>query len=297
VSACRARLPDGRLHFQHGPIDLIVGAEGERDALADALEQAWCRFVPLLDELVAELPLLRRCVDAAVPPAGVVARRMHAAVLPFLPRFVTPMAAVAGSVADEIAACFRVPGIVRAYVNNGGDIALHLAPGATPFEVGVALDRGGDRSVSPRAAPLPAILSIAAEERWRGVATSGWRGRSQSLGIADSVTVLAPDGARADAAATLIANAVDAVHPAIRRLPAASLRDDSDLGDRLVTVAVPPLPSEIVERALDAGEALAAHCVERGLVGAALLALQGRWRAVGAAAAPGADRRRMRAVA
>ena len=43
----------------------------------------------------------------------------------------------------------------------------------------------------------------------RGIATSGWRGRSFSLGIADAVTVLAATAAEADAAATMIANAVD----------------------------------------------------------------------------------------
>jgi len=297
MSARRACLPDGRHHLQHGPIDLIVEADGEPAAVAQALERAWCRFVPLLHELVAELPLLRRCVDSADPPTGAVAARMHTAVLPFLPRFVTPMAAVAGGVADEIVACFRVPGIARAYVNNGGDIALHLAPGAARFRVGVALDRGGDRGAVPRSVSLPATLSVAADDPWRGIATSGWRGRSQSLGIADSVTVVAVDGARADAAATLIANAVDAVHPAIRRLPASSVRDDSDLGDRLVTVAVPPLPHDVIDRALDAGEAQAAHCVARGLVGAAMLSLQGRWRAVGAAAAADAARHRIPAAA
>jgi ApbE superfamily uncharacterized protein (UPF0280 family) len=284
VSAVRARLADGRLHFQHGPIDLIIGAEGDPAAIAQAQAQAWRRFEPLLAELVAELALLRRDVDPARPPAGLVARRMHAAVLPFRPRFVTPMAAVAGGVADEIVACFARPGILRAHVNNGGDIALHLAPGAADYRIGVALDRGGVRGAASRGVELPASLSIAAADPWRGVATSGWRGRSLSLGIADSVTVIAAAGARADAAATMIANAVDVCHPAIRRAPASSLRDDSDLGERLATVEVPPLPAQAVAQALDAGEAQARRCIERGLVGAATLALQGRWRTVGVAA-------------
>ena len=60
----------------------------------------------------------------------------------------------------------------------------------------------------------------------RGIATSGWRGRSFSLGIADAVTVLAATAAEADAAATVIANAVDLPgHPAIdTRAGAASSR-------------------------------------------------------------------------
>ena len=39
------------------------------------------------------------------------------------------MAAVAGAVAQALVVAYRRPGINRAWVNNGGDIALHLAPG------------------------------------------------------------------------------------------------------------------------------------------------------------------------
>ena len=94
----------------------------------------------------------------------------------------------------------------------------------------------------------------------RGVATSGWQGRSHSLGIADAVTVLARCAAVADAAATLIANAVDVDHPGIRREPARVLDEDSDLGDRPVTVAVPALDPETIDAALDAGAHDAAAC-------------------------------------
>ena len=64
---------------------------------------------------------------------------MVGACLPYgkdLGLFITPMAAVAGSVADEIVLSFRKAGIDRAYVNNGGDIALHLTPGQQ-YDVGV----------------------------------------------------------------------------------------------------------------------------------------------------------------
>jgi uncharacterized protein len=206
-------------------------------------------------------------------------------VLPFRPRFVTPMAAVAGAVADTVVACLVAPGVRRAHVNNGGDVALWLAPEAPDYTIGVALDRRGELghgTVAGRArVDLPASLTVRADAPWRGIATSGWRGRSLSLGIADSVTVLARDGAGADAAATMIANAVDIDHASIRRAPALGLRDNSDLGERLATVAVPALPEDAVRRALDAGEAEARRCVDAGLVGAALIALQGRWRAVG----------------
>ena len=122
----------------------------------------------------------------------------------------------------------------------------------------------------------------------RGVATSGWRGRSFSLGIADSVTVLAATAARADAAATVIANAVDADDPRIRRAPANRLRDDSDLGERLVTCAVGALPPAVVDGALAAGAAIAEAEVRAGRAIAAALCLQGRVRTCASAVASAA---------
>jgi hypothetical protein len=270
--ALRRPLDDRRWHFRHGPIDLVIGADGEPTAVGAALETCWQSFEPLLATLAAELPALRSAWRADLPLRGPVARRMGAACAPFardFGLFVTPMAAVAGSVADHLIGCFERPGIERAYINNGGDVALHL-PAGSHVDVGV---------VANIAAPqFDGALRVAAHDGVRGVATSGWRGRSHSFGIADSVTVLAASAAAADAAATLVANHVDADHPAIGRAPAASLRDDTDLGDRLVTVAVPALPAPLVESALDRGAAFAQRCIDAGLIRAALLMLQGRTR-------------------
>ncbi|MCC6608784.1 MAG: UPF0280 family protein [Burkholderiales bacterium] len=275
--AVRAQLGDGRWHFQHGPIDLIIGVEGEAAALHAALESAWARFARVLDELVRELPLLRTpCPPApcSVVPRGPIARRMFDACQPYAGRFglfVTPMAAVAGSVAQEIAASFARPGIRRAWIDNGGDVALWLAGGAS-VDVGMVTDL---------AAPeIAGRLRIAEADTPRGIATSGWRGRSFSLGVADAVTVLADTAAMADAAATMIANAIDVEHPAVQRAPASSLRDDSDLGERAVTVAVGALPADAVELALARGERFARRCIELGLVSQTMLSLQGRSRIV-----------------
>jgi ApbE superfamily uncharacterized protein (UPF0280 family) len=227
-------------------------------------------------------------------------------------RFITAMAAVAGSVAEElIAALAAERGVERAYVNNGGDIALHLAPGARAYEVGIVADAdrhlgralvaqaeaaAARRSISDSCArgwtlaaagaPLLADgrVRIAADSAVRGIATSGWRGRSFSLGIADSATVLARTASAADAAATVLANAVDVHDARIRRAPASSLRDDTDLGERLVTVDVPPLPRPLVEKALDSGAARAEEEVAAGRALGAALCLQGGVRLCPAAA-------------
>ena len=300
----RARLADGRWHFQHGPIDLVIAADGEADAVAAALEAAWLRFVPLLGALAAELPVLRRdarglvrptAADGAgpvpratvpMPVAGVVAARMVQATAALglrFDRFVTPMAAVAGAVAEHVAECFDRAGIRRASVNNGGDIALVLAPGAH-WDIGVVAD--------PSRPDVGATLRIASADRPRGVATSGWHGRSLSLGIADSVTVLADDAPAADAAATLIANEVDLPgHPRIVRRPADEIRDGSDLGRLPVTVGVPDLAPEEIGSALARGAAFARSVIDAGLARHALLTLQGRTVAVGDDAAASAARR------
>jgi hypothetical protein len=270
------RLADGRLHLNDGPIDLIIEAFGETSAVEAAYAAAWRRFATILDELCAELPLLRADPSAGGPaPRGSAARRMAAAVAPFRARrFITPMAAVAGAVAEEtLEAMTTGRALARAYVNDGGDIALHLGPGEA-FSIGM-VDRPDRPSLFGRA-------TIGAAHRVRGVATSGWRGRSFSLGVADAVTVLAASAAVADAAATLIANAVDLPgHPFIERRPAHDLDPQSDLGERRVTVAVGPLTSREIDGALAAGAAEAEFWRRAGLIEAASLRLGERTRLVG----------------
>jgi ApbE superfamily uncharacterized protein (UPF0280 family) len=264
-------LPDGRrLHLQDGPIDLIVEASGSEASVRSAYAAAARRFGGLLDELCGELPQLRRAADPArCVLQGRVARRMYAAVAPFAAdQFITPMAAVAGAVAEEIlGAMLQSAQLARAYVNNGGDIALHLADGEH-FTVGLA--------ERPDAAGLMRTLIIGHDDPTRGVATSGRHGRSFSLGIADAVTVLARTSAQADAAATIIGNAVDLPgHPAVLRRPAHDLQPDSDLGARLVTRDVGELSGDEIEDALESGAACARKLLAAGLIDGAALRLQG----------------------
>lgn len=267
-------LEDGRrLHLNHGPIDLIVEAFGEASECSAAYRQAVARFQTILVELVEELPELR-CPASSRPRtfAGPTARRMEAAVVPLAKQFITPMAAVAGSVADEVL-CALVAGrrLDRAYVNDGGDSAIHLGNGRS-MTLAIA---GTGHGLADR-------LTIRAEDGIRGVATSGWRGRSFSLGIADAVTVLARTGAEADGAATLIANAIDLPgHPAVTRVPARDLAPDSDLGDRLVTQGVGPLSAAEIAIALEGGFAVAEEFRRRGLIVAAALFLGGQARIAG----------------
>ncbi len=269
------RLPDGhRLHLSDGPIDLILGVWGDDSAGAEAAAVA--RAATILDELCNELSLLRApATRGARPATGPVASRMQAAVAPFmLATFITPMAAVAGAVAEAVLAAMAATGIRRGFVNNGGDIALYLAPGER-LTVGL-IDRPDRPSLTARA-----ILDHAGPVR--GIATSGWRGRSHSLGIADAVTVLASTAAAADAAATVIANAVDLPgHPAVTRVPCRAIDPDSDLGDIAVTRAVGALTETEIAAALHRGERVARTVIADGLAHAVALHLAGVTRVIDA---------------
>jgi len=221
---------------------------------------------------------------------------------PFHSVYITPMAAVAGAVAQELIGAYARDGVRRAWINNGGDIALHLAHGESvnigvvsdisqhapfglpqhaPFGLphhapfGLSLSKPpSTRSVRTDAHDLDGSFTVDASMPVRGIATSGWRGRSFSLGIADSVTVLAKTAAMADAAATIVANAVDLDDPRIVRRPANELKDDSDLGDLLVTVDVPMLPADAVQAALERGRRRADDLRRDGLIHSALLVCQ-----------------------
>lgn len=276
--------PERRLHLQHGPIDLIIGVDdpsfsavGQSAKRRDAFAAAQSRFRTILDELVAELPLLRaQALPNGKNAQSAVGRRMMDAVRPFAEsHFITPMAAVAGAVADEILGAIlsafarnERPG--RIYVNNGGDIAVHLEQTAE-FRVRMAHENGtslGDF-----------ILDGAGPSR--GVATSGRGGRSLSMGIADSVTIIAANAAAADAAATIVGNAIDLPgHPQIRRARAIDVVDDSDLGERMVVVGCGRLNDEEVDVALSAGAAMAEELQRAHLIHRAALFLQNRGRLV-----------------
>ena len=282
MQATRRPLSDGRWHFQHGPIDIVLQLVGDASACHDALQRTWQRFESVLPELVSELPLLRQPIANLQKNSfqGEVAGSMwqvtHDMAWAAADGFVTPMAAVAGAVAQALLPCLSQDGVDKAYVNNGGDIALYVQEGQS-WRIGMLSDlqqalRSDVNSelISDGSFVMQHYMPV------RGVATSGWRGRSFSFGIADSVTVLAETAAQADVAATLIANAVNIHHPLIQRQAANSLRDDTDLGGRLVTVDVPRLPPALVKQALQLGLDCAHAMQSRGQVFAAFVCCQGQ---------------------
>jgi uncharacterized protein len=275
MSAVAALLPDGRLHLQHGPIDCLCHAWGAPDEVQSAYSQAAAAFAAILPGLCDELSLLRQPLPNRRPERAI-AVAMHTACMPYAEQFITPMAAVAGAVADAVLANLcHGRNLSKAFVNNGGDIAFQLERGSQ-LHCGLLTDL--------TAPALDGIFHLTHDQPSRGLATSGrackgWGGRSFSFGIADSVTILARTAAQADAAATIVGNQVDLPgHPAIDRRPASSIDPDSDLGDRMITFDVGPLSNRSAALALDAGAAMVDNLLQAGLIEGAVLALQGQFR-------------------
>ncbi len=132
----------------------------------------------------------------------------------------TPLAAVAGAVADSVVlTSSEKERFDRMIFNNGGDIAIECRKKESLPYLNVSGVKGQ-------------LMSL----KIKGIATSGLRGRSFSKGIADSVTVFAKSGAVADAAATYIANNVIIDSPEIRYEFAHKIDDSTDLkGEKIVT--------------------------------------------------------------
>ena len=272
------KLSDDRLQLRHGPIRVVLKAWGDPETVRKAQRLVTRHFPKILPELGEELTALRMPSDGkAAAFKSITAQRMADAAAPFADVFVTPMAAVAGAVAEEILRIMMSAGpLDKAYVNDGGDIALYVGPGQS-LTFGIA----GDFSLGSTPV-LNGTLTIDDAFALQGIATSGAQGRSFSLGIADSVTVLAKTAGVADVAATLIANAVNIERPTIKREKARSLDPDSDLGDQLVTTEVGRLKTEDIDIALDAGLVRAQDYLNRGLIAGACLMLRGESRVIGA---------------
>ena len=147
----------------------------------------------------------------------------------------TPMAAVAGTLADAVADWLFIRGSSKVVVDNGGDIAIRLAAGET-VTVGIRpqINRFDISHIAQLDDRRPS---------W-GVTTSGLGGRSFTRGIASAVTVLAASASVADAAATAIANACFVRDKNIRQAPAEQIDPNTDLAGKMVTISIGKLTGD-----------------------------------------------------
>ncbi len=248
-----------------GPMHLVIKAEKNGRPQIDAAREAAQTAFDCLVRVAAWRGAFRRSALAFTPPPDdPLAATMVAAVAAVGAADLTPMAAVAGTIADAVADRLATMGMHRAVVNNGGDIAVRLAGGQS-VRVGLrsAIDAPG----------IAWVLTLDDRASDWGVATSGLGGRSFTRGIASAVTVVAERTAVADAAATAVANACNVEDENIMRRPAEALDPDTDIAGLTVTVRVGPIHPARQRRALARAAENAEALCEAGLIRGAVISL------------------------
>jgi uncharacterized protein len=235
----------GVITLDYGPMQMTIQAGRNGQPLQPAAADGAKYAASLLDSLARVKHIARKpqsefvnCEYSGYPE---VLQKMITAVRQSGDVTLTPLAAVAGTIADMVADyVVAAAEATKVIVNNGGDIALRLS-GHETVTVGVAPVIGSSYTH---------VLRITANDGVGGIATSGLGGRSFTKGIATAVTVAAPRAAMADACATAVANAVYTPHPTIKLEFAKNIDPDSDIGEHQVVCGVDDLPPEVVEKAL-----------------------------------------------
>ncbi len=254
---------------EYGPMRLSIHAFEDEKPLIDLAVEGGRLAFRVLEDLARSLPVVRRKAHElrANEAASDVVRRMIEATQKMGAPDLTPLAAVAGAVADVVADFLIGQGGTKIIVDNGGDIALRLKEGNVA-RVGIRTDI--------RAKNLAYLLLISSEMSIGGVATSGLGGRSFTKGIASAATVISHDASSADAAATVIGNATNVESPNIFRCTAETIYPDTDIPKEWVTVSVGKLSLRKIERALENGLSQAYALYHRDLIQGAFIAVQGR---------------------
>ncbi len=262
-----AQLDEETVIAESGPMRLAIRAWQNRTPQIDLCRQAAQASFAFLEAVAKDKAVLSEVADnIEVLPDNVLAQQMIESVRSIGDMDLTPMAAVAGTIADAVANWLFDRGPTKVVVDNGGDIAIRLTAGET-VTVGIR------PQINCFDISHIARLDDRCSSSW-GVTTSGLGGRSFTRGIASAVTVIAENASIADAAATAIANACFVEDGRIVQIPAEQMDPGTDLKGMNVTVDVGTLSSakkiQAVEMALSKAEAL---CRLGPIVGA-LIALE-----------------------
>ncbi|MEG1857736.1 MAG: hypothetical protein RR216_03280 [Pseudoflavonifractor sp.] len=261
-------LSPGQVFFDYGPVSMVVTAMRDGNPETILCRSAFSVIEAKLGELSAVLPLLMqnpRHIDPAqlTGTPEVMLRAVLATGDPLL----TPMATVAGVMSDAVADYLFSQGATKVIANNGGDIALRLAP-HEHVRLGIVTDLA--RGTVDQVLDLPGSAGVG------GVATSGLGGRSFTLGIASAVTVFSARCVAADALATLLANKTYLDLPAVHTCLAGELSPESDIADLMVVTSVDPLTPPQIDRALTQALDEAALQYQKGNLMGMTATVQGR---------------------
>ena len=118
---------DRAVLVENGPMRLVIQAYNGLSAELDLAREAADYSCQCLARVAAALPILRknhRLID--IDPVDELARAMVDSVRIIGDVDLTPMAAVAGTIADFVADWLVTRGATKVIVDNGGDIAIRL---------------------------------------------------------------------------------------------------------------------------------------------------------------------------
>lgn len=262
-------LAPGRLFLDYGPIQATVSAFRAGKPLDHEIEEACAYVEEQLKELVAYLPFARLTPDAVQETKNfpdILLKMMDAVKISGDPTL-TSMATVAGTFSDKIADFLVEKGATKVMVSNGGDLAIRLSPGEST-KVGIVSDIN-DQSFSH-------IITISEESPIRGIATSGFGGRSFTKGIASAAVAFGKNCREADAAATLIGNHCFSPDPSIIKIKAEELDPETDIKGHSVTLSVGDLLPGTIEKALDHGMSKVQELILNGTIFGAALFVGGK---------------------
>jgi ApbE superfamily uncharacterized protein (UPF0280 family) len=261
-------LDDGKVLVECGPLRMFIeGSESglpQPDLCMEAAESA----VGYLEEIAQAWAVLKKPFEhIPEPSSGSLVHEMWRAVSLVGHKDLTPMAAVAGTIADATADVLDKQGLTRVVVNNGGDIAVRLKDPES-LNIGIRPDVSSHE--------ISHTIRVHPSSHIGGICTSGLGGRSLSRGVASAATVFAARASMADAAATAIANSTYISHPSVKRVLAEQLDPDTDLKGMEVTVSVGTLDKPDVDRALMQGINCAEELVEKRIIHGACVVVRGK---------------------
>ena len=260
-------LAGGNVLAESGPMRLVISAGIGKVVQTQMALRAAEESFGFLERVAAHRISLgrqyRECRDRIQDPLVL---KMISSVVAIGDEDLTPMAAVAGTLADAVADFLFERGMTKVVVDNGGDVAIR-ADREEPVTVGIRPDVN-DRAVSH-------VIGLDPDLRTHGVATSGLGGRSLTRGIASAATVVARTASLADAAATAVANASFLEDAQVWRRRAEELDPYTDIAGLDVTVRVGPLSEEKKSQALAQAIQKAEDLVRREVILGAFVAVQG----------------------
>ena len=253
-------LADGRIYVDYGPVSMVLSAM-KNGAAQPSLCAAHAQAIPRILEEIAEARDQLCRYPGEIDGQGLwglplemleTVRRVDEPTL-------TPMATVAGTVADGVADQLFKEDVDTDIVNNGGDIALRLRRGAS-IRMGILPNLA--------AGQITQTITLTEEDGIGGVCTSGLGGRSFTRGIANAVTVFSKRCMIADACATHLANTSYVACDGVITARAGDMQRESDIAELQVVTQVGVLSDGVRQKSLKQIEAEAVRQARMGNVAA-----------------------------